>query len=470
MLRLSRRTQATYLLVDLLLMSVSFFVPYILRYNVLDNIFTNIHLPNFTEYCFIFTLWSMFIVIAFKRKRLYSTDRSLSIPRELLQVVMHIFYASIIVGSVIFFAKYKFFSRLVFFVSFVLLCMFLGGWRIIKRLVLRKLIREGFHNINILIVGAGAVGKMILEEIREQPHLGFRIVGFLDEHKEDFVDGIPVLGKLADFAVIVRKHFIDEVIVAIPSKEKAVSKLVTQAQKMRLAVRMVPESLEHSLPILDVAYLGIIPLLTYKQRNPHPSEAAFKRLFDLAASVILIVLLMPLFIIIAILIKIDSSGPVFFIQKRMGLKGRMFNFHKFRSMITEADKLQEQLLEKNEVKDGVIFKIRDDPRITKVGRFLRKYSLDELPQLFDVLKGNMSLVGPRPALPNEVKVYDGPHMDRLSIKPGITGLSQIRGRSNLSFSRWVKWDLWYINNWSFWLDMRILLWTVPAVLKGKGAF
>jgi exopolysaccharide biosynthesis polyprenyl glycosylphosphotransferase len=451
-------------------MAVSFFVPYILRYNSLSDAFTRTKLPHFTEYCFVFALWGMFIVMAFKSKRLYSTDRSLSIPKELLRVVTYIFYTSIIVGSIVFFAKYKFFSRFVFFASFLLLCTLLGGWRIIKRLILRKLITGGFHNINTLIIGVNKVGKIVLEEIKNQPYRGLKIIGFLDDHNENFVDGIPVLGKLADFTTIARKYFVDEVIVVIPPKEKVVSKLIAQARKMRLAVRTVPEHLEHSLPILDVDYIGIIPLLTYKERMPHPSEAAFKRLFDLVASAILIVLLMPLFIITAILIKIDSSGPVFFIQKRVGLKSRIFNLYKFRSMIKDADELKYQLLEENEVKDGVIFKIKKDPRVTRVGRFLRKYSLDELPQLFNVLKGNMSLVGPRPALPNEIEEYDGTDMDRLSIKPGMTGLSQVRGRSNLSFSRWVRWDLWYINNWSFWLDMRILLWTVPTVLKGKGAF
>jgi exopolysaccharide biosynthesis polyprenyl glycosylphosphotransferase len=469
MLSFSRKTQSVYIVVDVFLMVVSFSVPYILRYNTLSEAFSTAKLPNLAEYCFVFALWGVFIVIQLKSKQLYSTDRGMNIPKELLQVVTCILYPSVIVGSIVFLAKYKFFSRLVFCASFLLLCILLGGWRTIKRLILRKLIREGFHNINLLIIGANKVGKIVLEEIKNQPYRGFKITGFLDDRKENFVDGVPVLGKFANFTAIARKYFVDEVIVAIPSKEHVVSKLVEQAQKMRLGVRMVPEHLENSLPILDVAYLGIIPLLTYTERKPHPSEAAFKRFFDLAASTVLIVLLMPLFIITAILIKTDSSGPVFFIQKRIGLKGRIFILYKFRSMIKDADKLKYQLLESNEVKDGVIFKIKDDPRITKIGKFLRRYSLDELPQLFNVLKGDMSLVGPRPPLPSEINEYDSHHMNRLSIKPGMTGLSQIRGRSNLSFSRWVKWDLWYINNWSFRLDMRILLWTIPTVLKGKGA-
>lgn len=470
MVKFSRKVQPIYILVDLFFILLSFFVPYILRYNSFDGIFVRIWLPDFTEHCFVFTLWAIFIVISFKNKHLYSTDRNLSIPKEIRQVIMRIFYTSIIVGSIIFFAKYKFFSRFVFLASFVLLCTLLGGWRIIKRLILRKLIREGFHNINILVVGASEICKMVLAEVKKQPHLGFKVIGFLDEHKRGNVDSMPVLGKLSDFVAVAKKYFVEEVIITMPFTQKPVLELITQARKMRLGVSVVPEHLEEPLPILGISYLGIISLLTYKERNPHPSEAIFKRLFDLATSLILIILLFVPFIIIVILIKIDSSGPVFFTQKRVGLKGRIFNFYKFRSMVKNADKLKGRLLEKNEMKDKVMFKIKKDPRITGVGRFLRKYSLDELPQLFNVLKGDMSLVGPRPPLPDEVKKYDDSHVGRLSMKPGISGLSQVRGRSDSSFSRWVRWDLWYINNWSFGLDLKILLWTIPAVLKGKGAY
>lgn len=239
---------------------------------------------------------------------------------------------------------------------------------------------------------------------------------------------------------------------------------------MELGVRFVPEHLEQPLPIIDLSYLGIIPLLTYRTRVVHPSESVAKKILDFSLAISLVVLLFIPGIIIAILIKIDSSGPVFCVQKRAGVKGRLFNFYKFRSMIKEAETLKYELTEKNDSKDNIMFKIKDDPRITRVGRFLRKYSLDELPQFFNVLKGDISLVGPRPPLPFEVEKYGFSDMERLSIKPGITGLSQIRGRSDLSFSRWVKWDLWYINNWSFWLDIKIILATIPVVLKGKGAY
>ena len=185
-------------------------------------------------------------------------------------------------------------------------------------------------------------------------------------------------------------------------------------------------------------------------------------------SVIFLIVLAPLFLAIALIIKIDSKGPVFYIDKRVGLKNNSFNFFKFRSMIMDAKLMKSDLLDKNQVKDGVIFKILDDPRITKAGKFLRKYSLDELPQLFNVIKGDMGLVGPRPPLEEEVKKYSFDHMQRLSIRPGMTGLSQVKARTELSFRKWVRMDIWYMNHWSFGFDTKILWWTLIAVLKGKG--
>lgn len=470
MVKFSRKVQPLYILIDIFLISVAFFTPYVFKYNDIGNVFININLPNATEYCFIFVLEVIFITSSFKRKHLYGTERELTIPRELGRVIFCVLYTSIMVGSVIFFAHYLFFSRFVFITDFILLILLLGGWRILKRLILRKVIREGFRSINILIVGAGKVSELIVEEIKQRPYLGFNVVGFLDDSKDSIIGGKPILGKLPDFVTVVKKHFVDEVIIGMSPENEAVAELIKQTIKMRLGVRMVSEHFEEPLRILDVSYMGIIPILTYKIKKPHPSEAISKKTFDFVASLLLILLLSPVFLIVAILIKLGSSGPVFFVSKRIGIKGLSFNFYKFRSMSENADELKDKLLEQNEVQDKVMFKIKKDPRVTRIGRLLRMYSLDELPQLFNVLKGDMSLVGPRPPLPNEVEKYSHNHIDRLSIKPGVTGLSQIRGRSDLSFSRWVRWDLWYVNNWSFWLDMKILLWTIPAVLKGKGAY
>ena len=470
MLRFSRRIQPIYFLIDLFLMVLAFFVPYVLKYNDLRDIPANLRLPNFTEYSFVFILQVMFIAGRFKHSHLYNTDREVTIPKEVIQTMTGIFYASMITGVIVFFAHYIFFSRFVFVANIALLTLLLSGFRILKRLVLRKFIRKGFRNINILIVGTGKISKLVTEEIKTRAYLGFNIVGFLGDLTEGHIEGLPILGKISDFANVAKKYFVDEVIIAMSPRKKKVADLIKQTQKMRLGVRIIPGLFEEPLRVVNVSHLGVLPMFTCKAPQPHASEATSKKIFDFTVSLVLIILLSPLFILIALFIKIDSPGPVFFVGKRLGLKNIPFNFYKFRSMVKNADELKDELLEQNEVKDKVMFKIRNDPRVTKFGKFLRKYSLDELPQLFNVLKGNMSLVGPRPPLWGEVEKYSGLHLDRLSIKPGITGLSQIKGRSDLSFSRWVRWDLWYLNHWSFLLDIKILLWTIPAVLKGRGAY
>jgi len=461
-----RKIYPLYVAVDLVLMAAGFFLSYMFRY----NFFAGAELPNVKGYFFVFVLWAIFIVVSFKSKKLYTTDRGLSIPREISRVVTSIFYTSILIAAVIFFSKYKFFSRLVFLGSFLALCIFLASFRVIKKLILRKLIRQGFHNLNILIIGAGRRGEIILDEIKKSPYWGLKVVGFLDDNTKEAAGGVPVLGKIKNFSAVAKKFFIDEVIIADSPRQHSVSELVKEAKNLRLGIKVAPGELQESLPVVDISYLGFIPLLSYKERKHHPAEFALKRLLDFLISLILLILLSPLFVIIVILIKLGSEGPVFYIQRRAGFKGKLFNCYKFRSMLKNAEELKMQLLEKNEVKDGVIFKIKKDPRITPIGRLLRRCSLDELPQLFNVLKGDMSLVGPRPPTFDEVEKYNYEQTQRLSIRPGITGLSQVRGRSELTFRKWVKWDLWYINNWSFILDLKIIAWTIPVVLSRRGAY
>jgi len=467
----TRKIYPFYVLTDLFLIALSFFIPYLLRYSSFRAVSSlNVKLPNFQEYAVIFVLWSILIIITLIRKGFYATDRSLSIPKEISRVSISLLYVTIFVAGLIFFTKYKFFSRQIFFGNFILLCILLAGWRVLKRLILRKLISQGFKNVNILIIGAGNIGKTIAVEIHKNPHWGFKISGFLDDSKTEAIGNLPILGTLNNFIAVAKKYFIDEVIISIPSERRVVSGLIKQAQKMNLGLRIIPDSFEEPLPAVEITHLGLIPLITYKERRHHPAEFVLKRSFDVLASLVLLILLLPLFVIISILIKLNSEGPVFYIRKRSGFKGKIFNFYKFRSMRQDADKLKADLLAKNESQGDLIFKMKKDPRVTPVGGFLRRWSLDELPQILNVLKGDMSLVGPRPFPVEESERFRHEHLQRLTVRPGITGLAQIRGRSDLSAYRWIKWDLWYVNNWSFRLDFLILWWTMPVVLKGKGAY
>jgi len=231
---------------------------------------------------------------------------------------------------------------------------------------------------------------------------------------------------------------------------------------------VVPIAFDRAVGEIFKFNIGYIPILEYCELG-HNRMQYGKRLFDFFVSAAALLLLLPVFLVISILIKLDSPGPVFYFSTRYGRQGRVFKMWKFRSMVEDADARLNDLKKKNEV-DGPIFKIRKDPRVTRVGKFLRKYSLDELPQIVNVLCGDMSMVGPRPLPLDQVEQEDMKQLKRLEVRPGITGLWQVRGRSDLPFHRLIKWDTWYINNWSFGLDMNILFETIPVVLKGKGAY
>jgi len=455
-----------YLFVDIILIAFSFYLPYSLRYS--QSLIAK-DFPDYQGYFLLFFLWAISLMFILNNHRLYSTDRSLTIPREIWLIIRSVFFSSILAGLAIFLLQMKFFSRFIFILSNLLLILNLSLWRVIKRILIRYRIKKGYYNINVLVVGAGRAGSLLVEEINNHPYLGLKVVGFIDDTKTGKVLDYDILGKTQDLEEVIQRYYVDEIYITIPSQRQKVSEILALGKKLNKTVRIMADSFSFPFADIKLNYIGLIPLIRYTQREFHKSEILIKRFLDVVVANVLLIILSPLLAIIAFLIKIDSPGPVFYISQRCGKKGRLFNFYKFRSMKVGADKEKELLKEKSEVK-GPVFKIRNDPRITRLGRFLRKYSLDELPQLINVVKGEMSLVGPRPPLPDEVAKYDTWQMRRLEVKPGITCLWQVRGRSDLSFYKWVKWDLWYIDHWSLGLDLMILLWTIPAVLKRKGAY
>jgi len=456
-----------YLIVDILLAILSFYLPYFLKYN---RNFISINLPYFRDYSLLFFLWGLSLIFFLNNHLLYSTDRSLTIPKETWRVIKCVFFASVLAGLAIFFLQMKMFSRLVFGLSSLLLILSLSLWRAIKRTLIRYRIAKGYYNINVLIVGAGRTGCALAEEIKSNPYLGLKVIGFVDDAKAGKVLNYNILGKVNELEHLVQQYFVDEIYVTIPSERKVVSGIMTLGKKMNKTVRVVADNFTSSFTQMRLNYIGFIPLIRYIDGGLHGTEIFIKRFVDVVIAGFSLIIFAPLFVLIAFLIKLNSPGSVFYISKRCGRKGEIFDFYKFRSMVTDADDYKEALRDRNEARGGLIFKIKNDPRITSTGKILRKYSLDELPQLINVLKGNMSLVGPRPFPVEESQKLHFNHVPRLNIRPGITGLSQIRGRSDLPLSRWIKWDLWYINNWSFSLDLLILLWTIPAVLKRKGAY
>ena len=339
-----------------------------------------------------------------------------------------------------------------------------------------KVLRLRGKNLRyVVIVGTNARAIAFARKIESQPELGYRLMGFVDESWEDLEQfkssGYLLVSNFAGFASYIRTHVIDEVVVALPVQSfyQQSSQLIAMCEEQGILVRYLTTLFNPKLAHPTTESLEDDSLLTFHSVVVTGSHMIAKRALDLVLSSFAIVLLSPLLLLVALAIKLTSLGPLFFIQDRVGLNKRRFRLYKFRTMIADAEQRIEELEALNEM-DGPVFKIRNDPRITPIGKFLRKTSIDELPQLFNVLKGDMSLVGPRP-LP--VRDYNGFDQDwqrrRFSVRPGITCLWQINGRSNVTFEHWMELDMQYIDEWSFWLDLLILVKTVPAVLRGAGA-
>ena len=324
---------------------------------------------------------------------------------------------------------------------------------------------------NVLIVGTDAKTTELSQEIANNPELGYRIIGYIAEDEEHASPAtLPVLGSLLDLEAILEKEQIDEILIALPFQENVqeIFRIIQLGHDLGIVVRYTTKSEQTSI-------LKALRIETYEGdyvvtffRESQILQLLLKRVMDVLGSATLLVLLSPLLIFVAIAVKLDTKGPIFFAQERAGMNKRRFKLLKFRSMVVNAEELKAALADQNEV-DGPVFKIKKDPRITRVGRFIRKTSIDELPQLWNALVGDISLVGPRPPLFSEVEQYEWLFRKRISIKPGITCLWQVSGRNELSFEEWMELDKQYIENWSIWLDIKILLMTIPTVLLGRGA-
>ena len=346
------------------------------------------------------------------------------------------------------------------------LCLLRGFWR----WSLYRKYERGIDTRNVLVVGTSDMGNAVRRQFNRSGHLGRVFTGFIEIQSggSTLEAARFVLGDLTRVSTVARQLFIDEIIIAERCPTPVVIELMEIGRELDIEVLLIPGFYDELTPDAPIEYLGTLPVVALHRRNGKLLRNLLKRLSDMALSSLLLLALAPMFLIIPLLIKLDSPGPVFYISHRIGKKGRVFPCYKFRTMVVNADALTHTLASLNE-RDGILFKIRKDPRITSIGRVLRKFSLDELPQLFNVLGGDMSLVGPRPPLAKEVGQYELEHFRRLEVLPGITGLWQVRARQDPSFTRYVALDLAYVENWSFWLDLKILVKTAEVVLRGTGS-
>lgn len=357
-----------------------------------------------------------------------------------------------------------------------LFALLAGGLLLFEKLALRissRYVRaHGFNYRTVLIVGANAAARSIADSILGHRFWGYRVAGFVADEGEVLTPGLgdlPVLGRVSEIGRILQSQVIDEVLFAIDRRDfDRFEDLFLVLQEQGIITRFALNFFPHAKANVQLEDLDGVPLLTFSTGPTSVGGLLLKRTFDIALAGLLLVLALPVLATLALLIRLSSSGAVLFRQTRCGRNGRLFTLYKFRTMNADAEDRRQEIEHLNEM-DGPVFKARNDPRVTRFGRVLRKFSLDELPQLWNVLKGDMSLVGPRPPIPDEVARYERWQRRRLAMKPGLTCLWQISGRNELDFEQWMRLDLAYIDNWSPWLDLKILVRTVPVVLSGKGA-
>jgi len=343
-------------------------------------------------------------------------------------------------------------------------------WRAVVRIGFRVQQRRLIGETRVLIVGAGVVGRRVAEMIETYQWAGLRLVGYLDDNRQKRLADRTVLGTLDDIQRVVKEHGINDVVLALPpNAHKRLNTVVSRLHELPVNVRVIPDYFSLALYRATVDDFGGIPMINLRDPALNDYQRLVKRLFDLVAGTLITLLALPLMLLVALAIMIDSRGPIIFRQKRVGENGRLFDMFKFRSMVVNAEALQQQVVQVDE-EGHVIHKVKDDPRVTRVGRFIRRWSLDELPQFFNVLKGDISLVGPRPEMPWLVDEYALWQRKRFAVPQGITGWWQVNGRSDKAMHLHTDEDLYYIQNYSLWLDIFILLKTPWAVLRGKGAF
>jgi exopolysaccharide biosynthesis polyprenyl glycosylphosphotransferase len=459
------------ILADIVMISVSFIGAYYLRFKIVPFLAPSM-VPEIEEYLRILVFILIVWMAIFEMFRLYSQKRGTMVD-EAGSVFGAVTVAALSLLGFLFLYRGLWFSRQVLIYAWALSLVLLTLPRFLVDWFQSYLYSRGVRIKKTLIIGAGDMGQALAAKITGNPGLGFRIVGFLDDDPEKLgmeLCGFKVLGGISLAKEMIKKTGVKEVVIATTKIPQArVLDLITECEREMVEFKIVPGILEIMASRVDTDEVAGIPIVTISEIRLKGLNAVVKRSTDLLFSLILLILLSPLFLLLALLIKITSPGPVFFMQERVGRDGKRFMMFKFRSMVADAEKLLSKIRHLSEV-EGHIFKMKKDPRVSAVGRFMRKLSLDELPQLINVFVGEMSLVGPRPPIPAEVEKYSLWHMKRLRTAPGITGLWQVSGRSELPFEDMVRLDVYYIENWSLWLDINILLRTIPTVLFTRGAY
>ncbi len=454
------------IIADLAIVLAAFFVSYYFR----DTINT---LYPLTTYLGILPVLLIIFGTCLYFFDIYSSFRLSRIPELIFLVFKATMLGFFIFGSFTYLFKILFISRSFIITVFLLSGILISLEKIIVIAMFRYMRKKGYNYRSILIVGTGRRAQNFISLVEEHNEWGLQIIGLVDEDPTKFkqiIKGYTVIGTFLDIPKILHTTVIDEVVFIVPRSwlgriEEIIRFIELEGVKVSVAV----DIFEMRFAKARQTDLTGFPLITFESTPDKIWQLFVKRIFDILVSGISLILISPLSLVLTLVIKKTSRGPAFFRQMRTGLNGRTFTLYKFRTMVDDAEQQLGSLMAQNEMQ-GPAFKMENDPRLTSLGKILRKLSLDELPQLWNVFKGEMSLVGPRPPIPYEVGHYDSWQRRRLRMRPGITCLWQISGRNKITdFNDWAKLDLKYIDNWSLWLDAKILLKTIPVVLLGIGA-
>jgi exopolysaccharide biosynthesis polyprenyl glycosylphosphotransferase len=400
----------------------------------------------------------------------YDGYRTRPVSTELWRLARSVLVVTLVVTAASFFGKRADLSRLFVALYFALAFLLMAGNRMAVRSLGHAMRRRGYNARIFAVVGSSEFAEDAVRSMTTHPEWGYRFAGYvLEDDASPPRDGGSVLGRLGQLGTVLESQVLDEVVFAVSHQRlDEVQAAARLCEEQGVSIKICIDNFGGGAGRMTLSDIDGLPMLAYSTAPSDELALLAKRMFDVAVSAAVLALLFPLFPLVAIAIRLDSQGPVLFRQRRVGLHGREFTFYKFRSMRPDAEVQLQALRALNEA-SGPVFKMRNDPRVTRLGRLIRRTSIDELPQLWNVLKGEMSIVGPRPPLPSEVRQYKRWQRRRLSVKPGITCTWQVSGRSDIDFDRWMELDLEYIDHWSLWRDIEICFRTIPAVFTSRGA-
>lgn len=451
------------LLLDILIIYIGFVLAYWFRF-LTGIIPTPKGIPPIAPYLSFSSVVIVVWILILSFSGIYETNKFYSMLDESYEVLKGIFIGTIVILAPTFFYRNFTFSRIVILLACFLSCFLLMLGKTMIRILKRKMFKEGIGVKNACIVGKGRDVESVIAKFRENPVTGYKLIGQIIDEKTEPLPGLPVLGNLVQIKETIEKEKIDTLLITTPlSHHNEIAKLLLRCEALPVELRFIPDPYE--LLTSKIGYYEIegLTLLGLREFPLTYWNAFLKRSFDLLVSLFLFILLLPVGIIVALVVKCSSRGPVFYSQPRIGKGGKIFNIVKFRSMIVNAEK-----------DTGAVFASSSDPRVTKVGKFIRRLGIDEFPQLINIIKGEMSLVGPRPERPEFVEKFSEEiirYLERHKVAPGVTGWAQVNGlRGNSSIKERIKYDLYYIENWSINFDIKIILRTLAATIKGKNAY